>query len=181
MTNSQPARRSRAFWRRSPRNPSKPCVRSFSMICSVAHSQPTPTTQPSSKPGNCWIEREMPGWSLTSTGRERRLANAPCLRQKICPRPFAGWMTSVLLATKGASGERWCAPAPSLVRPIVSNGSAHSATGATVANGRNCVRASGPSVATSLRSRSRRSVPCCGWMDNMGPVPSSPIWLAFPS
>jgi hypothetical protein len=31
--------------------PSKPCVRSFSLICSAAHSRPTPTTQTRSKPG----------------------------------------------------------------------------------------------------------------------------------
>ena len=70
--------------------PSKPCARSVSMTCSVARSRTTPTAPTRGKPEVCWIEQETAGWSLTSMGRVRRPANAPCLRQKNCPRPFAG-------------------------------------------------------------------------------------------
>jgi hypothetical protein len=39
----------------------------------------------------------------------------------------------------------------------------------TGSTGRNCARPSRPSVATSLRTSSRRSALCCGWMGNMAP------------
>ena len=85
------------FWQRLPRRLSMPCARSFSTIWRVARSRPT------SKPGVCWIAQGVPGWSLTSTARGRRPANALCLRPKSCPLPRADWMTSVLPATPGAS------------------------------------------------------------------------------
>src|SRR5258708_18163223 len=53
-----------------------------------------------------WIEQAMPGSSLTSMARVRRLGNVPCLRPKTYPRPFAGWMTFALPATKGASVDK---------------------------------------------------------------------------
>jgi hypothetical protein len=60
MTGCPPVRRSRAFWRRWPRSPSKPCAHSFSMIYSVVHSSPTPTPT-RSKREDWWIARETPG------------------------------------------------------------------------------------------------------------------------
>lgn len=74
-----------------------------------------------------------------------------------------------------------CAPAPSLVKPIVSTGSARSATGATVATGRNCVRASRPLVAIRLHTSSRKSALCYGSTANMAPGLSWQIWQASPS
>ena len=98
MTGAPPARHSRAFWRRFLRHLSKPCVPSFSTICSVVQSCRR------TKPGVWWIERETPGWSLTLMGHVKRPGNARCLRRKTCPRPFADWMRCVLLATLAASG-----------------------------------------------------------------------------
>ncbi len=47
------------------------CARSFSIICSLAHSRPT------NKPEGWWIEQETPGSCSTSTGRGKLPANAP--------------------------------------------------------------------------------------------------------
>ncbi len=41
----------------------------------------------------------MPGWSLTLMAHVRRPVSVPYPRRKNCPLLFAGWMTSVLLAT----------------------------------------------------------------------------------
>src|SRR6266702_3984049 len=97
-----------------------------------------------------------------------------------CPRPFAGWMRSVPLATRGASEAKWCGRAPSSVRLTASSGSARLATAATVATERNCARASLPSVAISRHTSSHSSAPCCGSMDNMAPGPCSPTWVVSP-
>src|SRR6266699_3247224 len=51
--------------------------------------------------------------------RVRQLANAPCPRPKICPQPFAGWMTCALLATGAASVGKWFGRVLSSVRPTV--------------------------------------------------------------
>ena len=58
----------------------------------------------------------------------KRPASVRCLRPKTCPRPFAGWMRGVLLATQGASGGKSLAPARPLARRTVPSGSAVSAT-----------------------------------------------------
>src|SRR5438270_1265443 len=86
------------------------------MISRAAPSRPTPTR---SKLGAWWIERGIPGSSLISMARARRLDSVPCPRRKTCLRPFAGWMRSVPLATPGASVGKWCGRAPSSVRPTL--------------------------------------------------------------
>jgi hypothetical protein len=58
----QLARPSRVFWRRSPKPLSKPCARSFSMICLVARSLTT------SKREIWWIETELRK-ALSAIGR----------------------------------------------------------------------------------------------------------------
>src|SRR5262245_60268581 len=81
------------------------------MLCLLAHSRPL------SKPEGWWIERETPGWSLTLTERGRRRGNAPYLKGKTCPRPFAAWIRSVLQGTKDANAGRLSGRAqPSLRR-----------------------------------------------------------------
>src|SRR6266487_2365888 len=65
-------------------------------------------------------------------------------------------MTSVRLATGDASAGKSYGLEPSLARPTVSNGSARSGIGGTVATGRNCVRVSRRLRATSLRPNFRR-------------------------
>src|SRR6266702_4482810 len=127
-----------------------------------------------------WIERVTPGLSLISMAHARRLDSVPCPRLKTCLRPFAGWMRSVPLATRGASEAKWCGRAPSSVRLTASSGSARLATAATVATERNCARASLPSVAISRHTSSHSSAPCCGSMDNMAPGPCSPTWVVSP-
>src|SRR5258708_11449074 len=95
------------------------------MICSLAH---LPTT---SKREGWWIERETPGWSLTSTGRVKPHANAPYLRAKTCPQPFADWMRSVLQGTQDANAGRSSGRAQRSLRRIAISGSAVSGTEAT--------------------------------------------------
>src|SRR6266700_1356916 len=65
-------------------------------------------------------------------------------------------MTAVRLATGDASAGKSYGLEPSLARPTVSNGSARSGIGGTVATGRNCVRVSRRLRATSLRPNFRR-------------------------
>ena len=86
-----------------------------------------------------WIEpkrrgrpRKQANQTVMLTKRQRfRPANAPCLRQKNCPRPFAGRMTSVPLATRGANAGRSSGRARWFLRLIAITGSAVLAIEAT--------------------------------------------------
>ncbi len=93
--------RSPACWPRSPRLPSKRCARSFSMICSPAHSPPT------RKPEGWWIGRETAGACSTSTAREKLPGNARLPGPTTSLPPFVGWMTSVPQAIGAASAGKW--------------------------------------------------------------------------
>ena len=142
------------------------------MICSAVRSRKR------GKQVAWWIEREPRGWSSTSMVRVRLPASAPYPRQKRCHLSFDGWMKSVPLVTRGASEGKSCVPAPSSVRPTPPNGSARLATEAMGSTEWNCARPSGPSVATSQRTSSRRSTPCCASMDNMARGLCLQTWLA---
>src|SRR2546425_7797521 len=112
-------------------------------------------------------------------GGGRPPADAPYLRPTSFLHSFAGWMTSVRLATLDGSAGKWSGRAQSLVKPTASSGSVRSATGGTGGTGRNCVGVCRLLVATSLRLSSPRSAPCCISLDNMAPGPSSPRLSGF--
>src|SRR6266481_2599351 len=117
------------------------------MICLLAHSRPI------SKPEGWWIERETPGWSLTLTERGKRRGNAPYLKGKICLRPFADWMRSVLQGTKDANAGRLSGRAPQSLRRTVISGSAVLETEATDGTARNYARGVPRSSGTSPRTK----------------------------
>src|SRR5579859_5910767 len=101
------------------------------MICSRVPSRLT------SKPEDWWIEKATPGPCSTSTARGKPPANVPYHRERPCPRPFADWMTCVLLATPDANVERLSGHAQRSRRRIIISGSAVLAiegTGAIVRN-----------------------------------------------
>jgi hypothetical protein len=110
----------------------------------------------------------------------RLLANAPCPRPKNCLLLFADWMTSVLLATGGASAGKSCVLAPSSVRPTVLSGSARWGIEATDSTEWNCARPLRPLVVVSLRTNSRKRAPCYGSMANMARGPCWQTWLVSP-
>src|SRR5258708_32677905 len=143
------------------------------MICSLAH---LPTT---SKPEGWWIERETPGWSLTSTGRVKPHGNAPYLRVKTCPQPFADWMRSVLQGTQDADAGRSSGRAQRSLRCIAISGSAVSGTEATDDTARNYARGVPQSSVTSRHTSSLRLVPRSRSVGHIAPEPCFPLWAAL--
>ncbi len=111
-------------------------------------------------------------------GHERPLANAPYPRLMSFPRLSAGWMTCALLGTEAANAGRLFERARRLLRPTATSGSARSATQATDATGRNCVRCSRPLVSISWPTSFHSHTPCFGLTGSMEPGPSSPMWQA---
>src|SRR5579859_6952032 len=154
--------------------PLKPYVPSFLMIYSLGHSPPT------SKREGSLIDRATPGPSLISTARVKLRANAPCPKPKTCLQPLAGWMRSALLATLAANAGRLSEREQRLLRRIAISGSVRLATVGMDDIGRNCVRASRPSVDISLYTSVHRTMPYSGLMVNMVLGPCSRISLASP-
>ena len=109
----------------------------------------------------------------------KRLGNAPYRRLMTFPQPFAGWMTSALLAIGAASVERWSGHGQRCLRPIATNGSAVSETEAMGCIEQNCARASPPSAGISRRISSRKNTRCCASTANMGPGPCSTDLAGF--
>ena len=61
--------------------------------------------------------------------------------------------------------------------PYPTNGSAPLAIAGNGDTGQSCAGRWRPSNATSSAPPSHQNAPSCGWMGNMAPEPSSPIWL----
>ena len=130
------------------------------------------------------VDRAGHEWVVFDSDGTREAARVSRLapRQKNCPLLFAGWMTSVPLATGGASAGKSCVLAPSSVRPTV-----ESRLGSFGNRGNGLYRVELRQALATIgryhgsRTSSRRSAPCSGSTDNMARGPCSPTWLVSPA
>jgi len=98
-------------------------------------------------------------WSSISMAHVKPLANAPYPRQKTSQRPIADWMSSVPLATQGASVGKLFVLALLSARLTAISGSARLATEATGSTEKNSARLWRLSVVTLLHTSCSRSAP----------------------
>ena len=130
------------------------------------------------------VDRAGHEWVVFDSDGTREAARVSRLapRQKNCPLLFAGWMTSVPLATGGASAGKSCVLAPSSVRPTV-----ESRLGSFGNRGNGLYRVELRQALATIgryhgsRTSSRRSAPCSGSTDNMARGPCSPRLSGFAS
>ena len=111
-----PARRSVAFLRPWTRRVWKRCA-----VCSRPGRAGPPRTR-RRRGGSVGSARTTLGGLRVLSARDRLHDSVPCLRVLSCPLPIVVLIRSVRLATRGASVEKWYAPARHSCRPILISG-----------------------------------------------------------
>ena len=123
--------------------------------------------------GTQWVVFDVDG--TREAARQRALPKGPdraVAHRRLRPLCAPG------LATRGASGEKSCAPAPRCCKRTPISGSQRSATLAMANTGQNCAGRSQPFNATARPMTFQWNGCSCGWMGNMALERSSLTWLA---